>query len=154
LNSAPLSIFELRCRVLLIDVWTYDCWNCYRSFPWLRGLEDRLAAQPFQVIGIHSPEFEHERDRGRVREKVDEFKLHHPIMIDNDFVYWRALRNRYWPAFYLVDKRGQIRRRYVGETRAGDPQALMIEQQIRALLAEGCSGFPMADTAGLPKIVR
>ena len=151
LNSAPLSVAEMRGRVLLLDVWTYGCWNCYRSFPWLKGLEARLAAQPFQVIGIHSPEFEHERDRERIWDKIEEFGLDHPIMIDNELAYWRALRNRYWPAFYLVDKRGKIRFRHAGEAHAGDVRALTIERQIQSLLAEDRSGLPKAEEPGSPK---
>lgn len=136
LNSAPLRVEDLRGKVVLVDVWTFDCWNCYRSFPWLNALEGRLKDSAFQVIGIHSPEFAHERDRVRVEAKIAEFSLHHPVMLDNDFAYWRALGNRYWPAYYLVDKRGDIRSLYVGETHEGDARARAIEEQIHALLAE------------------
>ncbi len=135
-NSSPLTTQELKGKVLLIDVWTFDCWNCYRSFPWLKMLETDLADQAFQVIGVHSPEFDHERDPERVRAKIREFGLQHPVMMDNDFAYWQALGNRYWPAFYLVDKQGIIRYLHVGETHAGDARARRIEEQIRALLAE------------------
>lgn len=135
-NGDPLQLADLRGQVLLLDVWTFDCWNCYRSFPWLIGLEARLADRPFRVIGIHSPEFAHERDPGRVAAKIAEFGLHHPVMMDNDFAYWRALGNRYWPAFYLVDKNGQIRHRHVGEIHDGDTRAGLIEDQIRTLLTE------------------
>ena len=136
LNSAPMRVQDLRGQVLLVDIWTFDCWNCYRSFPWLKKLETRLSDQPFQVIGIHSPEFEHEHDRARVAAKIREFGLMHPVMMDNDFAYWRALGNRYWPAYYLVDKQGTIRHLHVGETHAGDARAARIEEQIRLLLAE------------------
>ena len=135
-NSPPLKTADLRGRVVLIDVWTYGCWNCYRSFPWLNALEKRLADRDFTVIGIHSPEFEHERDPARVAAKIEEFGLHHPVMMDNDFAYWQALRNRYWPAFYLVDKKGVIRHLHVGETHEGDARAQRIEEQILSLLAE------------------
>ena len=135
-NSEPLSVAALRGKVLLVDVWTFGCWNCYRSFPWLKGLEERLHDEPFQVIGIHSPEFAHERDAGRVAAKIAEFGLQHPVMLDNDLSYWRALGNRYWPAIYQVDKRGRIRHLHVGETHTGDARARRIEQQLRALLAE------------------
>lgn len=135
-NSGPLRVADLRGRVLLVDVWTFGCWNCYRSFPWLKALEADLAGQPFQVIGIHSPEFAHERDPARVAAKIAEFGLDHPVMLDDDLAYWRALDNRYWPAFYLVDKAGRIRHRHVGETHAGDARAQRIERQIRVLLAE------------------
>ena len=136
LNSAPLTLDELRGRVLLVDVWTYECWNCYRSFPWLKQLEARFADDDFSVIGIHSPEFEHERDIARVRAKAHEFGLEHPIMIDNDFAYWRALGNRYWPAFYLVDRHGLVRHVFVGETHEGDSQARRIQNAIAGLLKE------------------
>lgn len=136
LNSPPLTVDELRGKVLLIDVWTFGCWNCYRSFPWLNALEKRLAGEDFSVIGIHTPEFEHERERASVAAKIDKFELRHPVMLDNDFAYWRALNNRFWPAFYLVDRQGRIRHLHVGETHAGDARARKIEEQIRSLLAE------------------
>lgn len=136
LNSEPLRVEQLRGQVVLVDVWTFDCWNCYRSFPWLKGLEAALSEQAFQVIGIHSPEFEHEHDPVQVAAKIEKFGLQHPVMMDNDFAYWRALGNRYWPAYYLVDKQGTIRHLHVGETHAGDSRAQQIEEQIRALLAE------------------
>ncbi len=135
-NSPPLTTTALRGKVLLLDVWTFDCWNCYRSFPWLNRLEAELADQDFRVIGIHSPEFDHERDPAQVQAKIRAFDLHHAVMMDNDFAYWRALDNRYWPAFYLVDKHGIIRHVEVGETHAGDARARRIEGKIRALLAE------------------
>ena len=135
-NSAPLRVADLRGQVVLVDVWTFDCWNCYRSFAWLKDLEAGLAGQPFRVIGIHSPEFAHERDPARVAAKIAEFDLHHPVMMDNDLAYWRALGNRFWPAFYLVDKDGRIRHRHVGETHSGDARATRIEAEIHELLGE------------------
>ena len=87
LNSPPLSMADLRGKVVLIDFWTFGCWNCYRSFPWLNDLEQRLADREFQVIGIHTPEFDHEKDRSRVEAKIAEFGLKHPSMLDNDFFF-------------------------------------------------------------------
>ncbi len=136
LNSAPLTRAELRGNVLLVDFWAFECWNCYRSFPWLTSLEEHFQDKPFKVIGIHSPEFERERDIDAVRRKAAQFGLHHPIMIDNDFAYWRAMGNRYWPAWYLVDKRGQVRHVFVGETHDGDSQARRIQHAIAKLLIE------------------
>ncbi len=136
INSPPLQLADLRGQVVLLDIWTFECWNCYRSFPWLKDLEARLGPRGLAVIGIHSPELERERDPAAVAAKVAEFGLPHPVMIDNDFAYWKALGNRYWPAFYLIDKQGRIRHRFVGETHAGEPQALRIEAAVRELLAE------------------
>ena len=137
LNSPPLRLQDLRGKVVLVDIWTFECWNCYRSFPWLNAVDKQYASQGLQIIGIHSPEFEHEKSRIRIEEKIDAFKLHHPVMMDNDHAYWRALHNRYWPAFYLIDKQGRLRATYVGETHAGDAQALLIQTEIEKLLKEG-----------------
>ncbi|UCE90214.1 MAG: redoxin domain-containing protein [Pseudomonadota bacterium] len=136
INSAPIKLADLKGKVVLIDFWTFDCWNCYRSFPWLHALEEQFSDQPFQVIGVHTPEFDHERVRDNVEKKVAKFRLTHPVMMDNDFSYWRAMNNRYWPAFYLIDKRGRVRARFVGETHSGDRNARAIETRLRELLAE------------------
>lgn len=136
INSSPLRLTDLRSKVVLVDVWTFECWNCYRSFPWLNDLEARLASRGLQVIGIHSPEFARERDPEAIRRKTVEFGLKHPVMLDNDFRYWNALNNQYWPAYYLIDKQGRIRARFVGETHKDTAQANRIEQAIEALLKE------------------
>ncbi len=136
INSKPLKLADLKGKVVLLDFWTFECWNCYRSFPWLNALEKQFADKDFQVIGIHSPEFKHEHDRKQVEAKVKEFELHHPVMMDNDFSYWKALNNRYWPAYYLVDKKGVIRGKFFGETHQGDRNARAIEKGIKQLLAE------------------
>lgn len=136
LNSKPLKITDLRGKVVLIDVWTFGCWNCYRSFPWLNDLTKRYADKGLQVIGVHSPEFAHERDSAAVAQKLREFKLTSPQMLDNDFSYWKALGNKYWPAFYLIDKYGVVQAHYVGETHEGDANARKIEAKIVELLAE------------------
>jgi thiol-disulfide isomerase/thioredoxin len=136
LNSPPLGVADLRGKVVLLDFWTFDCFNCYRSIPWLQDLERRYGARGLRVIGIHSPEFAHERVPANVAAKVAEFKVAHPVMLDADHAYWRALGNQYWPAFYLVDRRGRIRGTAIGETHSGDAQARAVESAIELLLAE------------------
>jgi thiol-disulfide isomerase/thioredoxin len=136
INSQPLTLADFSGRVLLVDVWTFDCWNCYRSIPWLKDLEARLAPQGLALLGVHSPEFAHEKERDKVIAKVKEFGIRHPVMLDNDFSYWTALGNRYWPAFYVIDKRGMLRGTFIGETHTGDRRAREVEALIRGLLAE------------------
>ena len=85
INSDPLTRSDLRGKVVLIDVWTFGCWNCYRSFPWLKNIETKFKDSDFVVLGVHTPEFDHEKDRQKVAEKVKEFGLEHAVMIDNDF---------------------------------------------------------------------
>lgn len=136
LNGEAKSWEQLRGKVVLVDFWTFACWNCYRSFPWLNDLEQRLADEDFQIIGVHTPEFEREKVLANVKDKIAEFGLQHPVMIDNDMEYWNACNNRYWPAFYLVDKEGRFRGYFVGETHGDTPRALQIENAIQDLLAE------------------
>ena len=136
INSKPLNVKDLRGQVVLLDFWTFDCWNCYRSFPWLTDLEQRYRGEGLTVIGIHTPEFAHEKVRESVVRKVKEYGLHHPVMMDNDFVYWNAMGNRYWPSYYLIDKHGMVRANFVGETHTGDRRARAIEKEVNVLLAE------------------
>jgi len=133
LRSAPLTRANLEGSVTLIDIWAFECWNCYRSFPWLKSLESRFADRGFRVIGVHAPEFDHERDRERVSAKMEQFGLEHPVMIDNDFSYWRALGNRFWPTFYIVDRNTDIRGVFIGETHAGDRRARAMEALVSRL---------------------
>ena len=136
INSAPLLLEDLRGKVVFVDFWTFECWNCYRSFPWLNAMQARLQAEGLQVIGVHSPEFEREKVLDSIVAKVREFGLTHPVMIDTDFSYWKAMGNRYWPAYYAIDRRGNVRAVFAGETHEGDAQALQIESFLRELLAD------------------
>ncbi len=136
INARPLRLSALRGHVVLLDFWTFDCWNCYRSFPWLRSVEERFTQRGLVVVGVHTPEFDHERIRENVVAKVAEFELSHAVMMDNDHSYWNAMGNRYWPAYYLIDKRGRLRATFIGETHAGDARAKNVEKAIAALLEE------------------
>ena len=86
------------------------------------------------MIGIHTPEFDYEKERKQVESAVKRYNLDHPIMMDNDYAYWNALGNRYWPAFYLVDKNGVIAKRLVGEVHNGDSRAAAMDRLIEKLL--------------------
>ena len=136
LGSKPLTMADLRGKVVLVDFWTFTCWNCYRSFPWLNALEEKFAGKDFQVIGIHSPEFEKEKDKGAIEQHMKKYGLKHPTMMDNDFAFWKKMGNRYWPSFYLIDKRGFLRHVFIGETHEADPRAKQVEMAIRQLLDE------------------
>jgi thiol-disulfide isomerase/thioredoxin len=136
LNSPPLTLASLRGQVVLLDVWALECLNCHRSVPWLLDTEKRHAARGLRVIGVHTPEFEHEKDRAAVLRKVKELGLGHPVMLDNDARYWNALGNRYWPTFYLLDRQGRVRGVYIGEMRAARPETRALEEQLVVLLDE------------------
>jgi thiol-disulfide isomerase/thioredoxin len=136
INSKPLKTKHLKGKVVLVDVWTYGCWNCYRSIPWLNSLEKKFGHDEFTIVGIHTPEFDRETEREKVIEKCEEFKVTHPVMMDNDFAYWKALRNRYWPTFYVADKDGVVQGVFIGETHQGDKRAKDVEKLIAKLIAK------------------
>ncbi|MGQ0586998.1 MAG: redoxin family protein [Gammaproteobacteria bacterium] len=136
LNSAPLTWAGLRGTVTLLEFWTFDCRNCYRTIPWLLTLEPRYRARGFRIVSIHTPEFAHERVRANVEARLRELGVGYPVMLDNDFGYWNALGNKYWPAFYLVDRHGRLRSQFVGETHVREGNAVAMEAAIEALLAE------------------
>lgn len=136
INSAPLTLDELRGRVVLIEFWTYDCINCRRTLPWLKAMHARYARDGLVVVGVHSPEFAHERGAARVRAAVERLGIEYAVMLDDDFSYWKALDNRFWPAFYLVGRGGRIERSAVGELHAGTARGDQVEEEIRRLLSE------------------
>ncbi len=134
LNSVPLTLEGLRGRVVLVEFWTFDCINCRRTLPWLKAMQARYHDQGLIVIGVHSPEFEHERGAANVREAVIRLGISYPVMLDADHAYWRAIGNRYWPAFYLVGREGRIEATAIGELHEGTSRADGFEQRIRELL--------------------
>ncbi|GJD49437.1 Protein DipZ [Methylobacterium crusticola] len=139
LNGDPPTAGTLRGKVLLVHVWTYSCINCIRTIPYVRAWEARYRDRGLAVIGIHAPEFAFERDVDNVAQAVRRLALPYPVAVDNDFRLWRALRNAYWPALYVVDAEGRIRHHQFGE--GGYAQA---EAAIQDLLAEA-AGRPDAD---------
>jgi thiol-disulfide isomerase/thioredoxin len=135
LNSAPLTLADLRGRPVLIEFWTYGCSNCLRTLPWLKAMHERYAGQGLAIVSVHTPEFPHERDVERLRAAVQRLGIAYAVMIDNDFSYWRAMGNRYWPAFYLLDAEGRIVARAIGELHAGETSGDDFERHIRRLVA-------------------
>lgn len=132
INSEPLELeTDLKGKVVLIDFWTYTCINCIRTFPYLRDWYETYHDQGFEIIGVHSPEFEFEKIFDNVFMASEEYELRYPIVQDNDFKIWRAYNNRYWPAHYLIDKNGDIR-----YTHFGEGKYVETENAIRALLDE------------------
>ena len=134
INSEPLRWKDLRGKVVLLMVFNYDCANCIRSLPWLNSLQRSYADRGFQIIGVHTPETEAHRDRKSIVAGVDKLGIEFPVLLDNQFHYWRALENRYWPSWYLVDSQGQLSERFVGETQSGDAGDQLIRSAIEALL--------------------
>ncbi len=114
-NSKPLRLEQLKGKVVIIDFWTYTCINCQRTFPYLRRWHEKYKDKGLVIIGVHSPEFEFEKNEKNVAQAIKDFDLSYPIVQDNDFATWRAFNNRYWPAKYFIDKEGFIRYTHFGE---------------------------------------
>ena len=131
INSEPFTLDSRQGEVVLIDFWTFSCINCIRTLPYLRSWHDKYADSGLVILGVHAPEFEFEEVLENVQEAVDEFGLLYPIVQDNERGTWRAFRNRFWPAKYLIDRDGYIRYTHFGEGRYEET-----EQWIRKLLEE------------------
>ena len=145
LNSEPLSLDDLGGKVVLLDFWTYTCVNCIRTFPALRAWHDRYSDNGLVIIGVHTPEFEFEKDVANVRLAADSHGISWPIALDNDYVTWDNYENIFWPTKYLIDARGKQRYYKVGEGRYSD-----VEAEIRTLLLESGSNLSAESTSTTP----
>ena len=122
---------ELEGKVVLYDIWTYSCINCVRTLPYITSWDDKYADQGLLIVGVHSPEFEFEKDPKNVRVAVDKHGINYPVVLDNEMETWKAFENRYWPRKYIADHEGYIRYDHIGE---GGYQET--EKIIQRLLAE------------------
>ncbi|MEA2683837.1 MAG: hypothetical protein QOK05_2165 [Chloroflexota bacterium] len=143
-NSKPLTLAALRGKVVLVDFWTYSCINCQRTFPFLLKWHTAYKDQGLVIVGVHSPEFEFEKDVGNIRQAIKRYDVQWPVAVDSNMDTWNAYGNQYWPAEYLLDKNGVIRHTNFGE---GDYDKT--EQNIRDLLKEAGHAVPAAGAASL-----
>jgi len=114
-NSPPLAISQLKGKVVLIDFWTYSCINCLRTLPYLKKWYKDYKDKGLVIIGVHTPEFEFEKDIGNVKKAVAQLGVDYPVVLDNHYGTWKAFHNNYWPAHYLIDQQGNIRSIHYGE---------------------------------------
>jgi thiol-disulfide isomerase/thioredoxin len=131
LNGQPTTFADLKGKVVMVEFWTFGCYNCRNVEPYVKAWHKRYKDQGFVVIGIHSPEFSYERDVEKVKTYLRDHGIDYAVPIDNEFATWNRYGNRYWPALYLIDKQGVIR--YV---RIGEGGYQETEHLIRTLLAE------------------
>lgn len=130
LNSEPLTMDQLRGRVVLVDFWTYACINCIRTLPHVNRWAELYTPQGLTVVGVHTPEFPFERTTRNVEVAMRRHGVKHPVAQDNRYGTWKAYSNQYWPAAYLIDAQGRIRYKHFGEGEYERTEAV-----IRALLA-------------------
>ena len=130
-SDSELTIQSLRGKVVLVDFWTYTCINCIRTLPHVTSWYEKYKDKGFVVVGVHTPEFEFEHSTQNVEDASKMYGIHYPIAQDNDYKTWNNYRNEYWPAEYLIDAKGQIRRTHFGEGEYDE-----MEMAIRELLQE------------------
>jgi thiol-disulfide isomerase/thioredoxin len=131
INSEPLALKDLRGRVVLIDFWTFGCYNCRNTLPFIKGWHDRYRDKGLTVVGVHSPEFDYEKKVENLRREVASLEIHYPVVSDNDYKTWDAYNVAAWPTVFLLDKQGRIRWRHVGEGHYDEAERI-----IQELLAE------------------
>ncbi len=130
-GKSSLTLKSLRGKVVLVDFWTYTCINCIRTLPFVTSWYDKYKDDGFVVVGVHTPEFQFEHDTNNVTNAIVQYKIHYPVAQDNDYATWTAFSNQYWPAEYLIDKNGNVRRTHFGEGEYDKN-----EEAIRELLKE------------------
>ncbi|HET6372243.1 MAG TPA: thioredoxin-like domain-containing protein [Candidatus Polarisedimenticolia bacterium] len=131
--TRPLSFArDLRGHVVVLDFWTYCCINCMHVLPVLRRLEERFAAEPLVVIGVHSAKFISEKDPRNIRSAIERYGIKHPVIVDSEHDIWERFAVRAWPTLVLVDAEGYVRETLPGEAEDGPLAAL-----VGSLLEEG-----------------
>ena len=101
--------------VVLYDIWTYSCINCIRTIPYITAWDEKYRDEGLVIVGIHTPEFEFEKDKDNVLAAVQKFDINYPVVLDNEKEIWNAFQNKYWPRKYIADHDGYIRYDHIGE---------------------------------------
>ena len=131
INTNQTKLSDLKGKVVLVDFWTYSCINCIRTLPYLVDWNQKYSDKGLVIVGVHSPEFEFEKNIDNVKQAVARFGIKYPVLLDNDHETWNAFQNSYWPRKYLVDSDGYIRYDHIGEGGYAET-----ENAIKSLLAE------------------
>ena len=145
INSQPFKLQDLiGKKVILVDFWTYTCINCLRTLPYLEAWNAKYKDQGLVIVGVHSPEFDFEKDYNNVLDAVKRLGVKYPVVQDNDRATWDAYQNQYWPHEYLVDIDGYIVHDKIGE--GGYDES---EREIQAALKERDQALGLPDTVPL-----
>jgi len=129
--NGRLDSADVAGKVVIVDVFTFDCINCKHVVPNLQKLHAEISGADLAIIGVHAPETPTERERSNVVRELARQGIVWPVALDNSFTVWKALANEYWPTQYIFDRRGALRRTVVGEG-----QDDLVNSTVRALIAE------------------
>jgi len=114
---------------VLVKFWTSGCINCIRSHTSTNKLFEQFSSEDFQILSFHSPEFAYEKNIEEVEKSIKSYNILFPVIQDNDFTMFRAYKNRYWPAYFLIDREGIVRYEFFGDRNDEE-----IEEKIEELL--------------------
>jgi thiol-disulfide isomerase/thioredoxin len=131
INSKAITLEGLRGSVVLVDFWTFGCYNCRNTLPALKSWDARYRGKGLTIVGVHSPEFDEEKNLDNLRREVASLGILYPVVTDNDYATWKAYRVEAWPTMFVIDKLGRIRWTHVGEGAYDEA-----EQVIQSLLVE------------------
>lgn len=131
INSEPLTLTKLRGRVVVVEFWTFACYNCRNTLPFVKRWDERYRDKGLTVVGVHSPELDEERVLENVRRETASLGIRYPVVTDNDYTTWKAYKVEAWPTIFVLDKQGHIRWSHVGEGAYAEGESL-----IQKLLAE------------------
>lgn len=115
INSEPLTLKGLRGRVVVIEFWTFGCYNCRNTLPFVKRWDERYRKQGLTIVGVHSPEFDYEKKVANLREEVTSLGIRYPVVSDNEYETWKAYDVQAWPTLFVLDKAGRVRWTHVGE---------------------------------------
>lgn len=149
LNTTPEKLAEdIKGKVVLYDIWTYSCINCIRTLPYITAWNEKYSDEGLLIIGIHSPEFEFEKNKENVELAIEKYGIKYPVVMDNDWETWKAFENRYWPRKYLADYEGYIRYDHIGEGNYQETEKKiqqLLEERSQALGLKVASEEPLVD---------
>ncbi|MCV0367397.1 MAG: redoxin domain-containing protein [Nitrosopumilus sp.] len=149
LNTTPEELKkQIENKVVLYDIWTYSCINCVRTLPYITAWDDKYEEQGLLVIGIHSPEFEFEKNPENVKMAIEKYGIEYPVVMDNDMETWKAFENRYWPRKYIADHEGYIRYDHIGEGGYQETEKIiqqLLEERNASLGIQMASSGPLVE---------
>ena len=149
INSDPLTLKGLHGKVVVVEFWTFGCYNCRNTLPFVKAWHDRYSKKGLTIVGVHSPELEGEQRVENVRREVASLGIRYPVVTDNDYATWKAYKVNAWPTIFILDKSGKIRWSHVGEGAYNEA-----EQTIQKLLVENENQLSEREKEMSEKIVK
>lgn len=149
INTSPDELkAAMKDKVVLYDIWTYSCINCIRTLPYINAWNEKYADKGLLIVGVHSPEFEFEKDINNVKTAVENYGIKYPIILDNDMNVWKAFENRYWPRKYIADSEGYLRYDHIGEGAYDETEKViqqLLEERSQLLGVNVAPAQPLVD---------